>query len=561
MTNIRFYIKMKRQPSLNEGASRNVNYPTYTFWGERNLLPAMLKMPRRSHIKRVQTLRVHQKPILATDAPHTDSNDFKSAEAFTKPQAKRWDHRLSLESSARNGSTLKGFAASMGKGELITLGTARPTAEVFPWNSVDFHGLELSSSTQLDQTTTTGQASMTAEKYDDMFGLGVALNYGPAAGSAQLVRFFTEHVEIFHNPPYSDWECSATCGNTSALEIAFRTFCSRGDYVLCEENTYSGAVEALRPLGVNIKAVRMDDDGLLPGDLDNILQNWDVSRGRKPFILYMIPTGHNPTGSSQPAARRKHIYKVAEKHDLYIIEDDPYYLIQLGSYQGQTNDKGDCISIDSDVLMHLPPSYLSLDTSGRVLRLDSTSKILAPGLRCGWMTASSQIIQKMVCHHEVAIVAPSGVSQIMLYKLLDETWGHEGFIAWLVNLSSKYRARRDALLVACEKFLPSEICSWKAPNAGMFLWVKIDWKKHPVVGIVDGDQEQAKKQILDIENKLFNQAIKNEVMVNKGSWFRAEKGNVWELAFRLTSAAAPEKDLAEAARRFGEAIKIEFELN
>ena len=79
-------------------------------------------------------------------------------------------------------------------------------------------------------------------------------------------------------------------------------------------------------------------------------------------------------------------------------------------------------------LAGLPTSYLSLDTSERNIRLDSTSKSLAPGLRCGWITASSQVVAKFLTRIEVSVVSANGLSQAMLYKLLDESWGHDGFV-------------------------------------------------------------------------------------------------------------------------------------
>ncbi|KAH8891239.1 PLP-dependent transferase [Thozetella sp. PMI_491] len=507
----------------------------------------------------VQRLRATHEPIPTSEAPYANSDAFKSPQVFLKPASKRWEHRLSAESKTRRGSTLKGYATSLNKKEVISLGTGTPRAENFPWESIDFYGIAPRRGKETAAATEPSTV-MRAKSQGDSFNLGVALNYSHAAGSAQLVRFFTEHTEIVHNPPYSDWECGMTCGTTSALELVFRTFCNRGDFILCEEYTYSGAVEAITPLGVGIQGIKMDKDGLLPEDLDQVLSNWDLSRSPKPFLLYTIPTGHNPTGITQPAERRKRVYEVAEKHDVYIVEDDPYYLLQLGSCGPQTN--GTAPSSDHFTqFSQLPPSYLSLDTSGRVLRLDSTSKIIAPGLRCGWMTGSSEIVQKIISHHEVSVVSPSGVSQIMLYKLLDETWGHDGFAAWLENLSGRYRERRDKLLEACEMHLPMSVCSVEAPTAGMFVWVNIAWQKHPSAQNFEGNRAETTTKILEIEQSIFTRAVANGVTVSRGSWFRAERGAPQPgMAFRLTFAAAPEASLVEATKRFGEALKADFQL-
>jgi aromatic amino acid aminotransferase I len=80
------------------------------------------------------------------------------------------------------------------------------------------------------------------------------------------------------------------------------------------------------------------------------------------------------------------------------------------------------------------------------MRMDTLSKILAPRLRCGWVTASSQVIQKFKTYEEVGVLSPSGPSQIMAYKLLDETWGHHNFVQWLMDLSLRERQQRYVML-------------------------------------------------------------------------------------------------------------------
>lgn len=156
----------------------------------------------------------------------------------------------------------------------------------------------------------------------------------------------------------------------------------------------------------------MGANGLRPDLLKGVLSSWDSSQGPKPRVLYTVPTGQNPTGSSQPLERRKAIYKIATEYDLIIIEDDPYYFLCMGSYDSIGGVNGEICAENSS--SNSIPSYLSLDTSGRVVRLDSTSKILAPGLRAGWVTASSQIIDKFLSYQEVSTVAVNGPSRLYL---------------------------------------------------------------------------------------------------------------------------------------------------
>lgn len=304
-----------------------------------------------------------------------------------------------------------------------------------------------------------------------MYDLSIALNYGQGTGSAQLLRFVTEHTELVCKPAYADWGCTLTCGSTSSFDKALRTFCEKGDLVLAEEYTYSSAVETATGLGVGFVSVKMDSEGLLPEHMDELLSNWDESaRGaRKPFVLYTVPTGQNPSGATQSLRRRRAIYKVAQKHDIYILEDEPYYFLQMQPYTGQNSPSFPPPSSNEAFLRSLVPTYVSMDVDGRVMRMDSFSKVIAPGTRVSWITASEQIIERVIRANESSVQNPSGISQIILFKLLDEHWGHAGYLQWLTNLRMEYTNRRDVILGACEKYLPRDLVSWDPPAAGMFV--------------------------------------------------------------------------------------------
>ena len=312
-----------------------------------------------------------------------------------------------------------------------------------------------------------------SETEDGVYDLSIALNYGQATGSAQLMRWVTEHTELVCNPPYADWRSCLTVGSTGALEQAFRMFLDRqrGDSMLTEEYSFSTALETAAPLGIKVVGIKMDKQGLIPESMDEILSQWDAQKrgARKPHLLYTVPSGQNPTGATQGARRRRDIYAVAQKHDVYIIEDEPYYFLQMQPYTGpDAPDAPPPASVD-EFLGSLIPSLLSMDVDGRVMRMDSFSKVVVPGSRLGWVTASEQIIERYIRHSEVCNQGPSGFSQIILYKMLDEKWGHEGYLKWLMNLRMEYTKRRNVILAACERYLPKDVVSWNPPAAGMFV--------------------------------------------------------------------------------------------
>lgn len=194
--------------------------------------------------------------------------------------------------------------------------------------------------------------------------------------------------QIVHNPPYQDWHCTLTIGSTSALDIALSMFTGRGEYILAEEYTYPAVIESTNPLGIKCVGIKMDAEGLLPSHMDDLLTNWNPSTRAgvpKPWLLYTVPSGQNPTGATQGEQRRREIYRVAHKHDVFILEDDPYYFLQMQTYTGPSTTSPPPPSSHDEFLQGLFPSFLSMDIDGRVMRMDSFSKVLAPGTRVGYL--------------------------------------------------------------------------------------------------------------------------------------------------------------------------------
>ncbi|KAJ5125625.1 Aromatic amino acid aminotransferase [Penicillium atrosanguineum] len=486
------------------------------------------------------------------------SDMFKSPACYSKPKAKRFDHYFSLEAKSRKASTLKTAAQFLKNPGMISLGGGLPSADYFPLESLDMKvptvpGFSPEATKKTGTTLHAGKHDIKEGK--SLYDLEISLNYGQATGAAQLLRFVTEHTEIIHHPPYSDWQCTLTAGSTYAWDTALRLFCERGDYILLEEYTFASAAETAWPLGLKAAAIAIDEQGLIPEAMDDLLSNWDEkARGaRKPFVLYTIPTGQNPTGATQSAERRKAVYKVAQKHDVIIVEDEPYYFLQMQPYVGQDAPAPPPPANHDEFIKSLVPSFLSLDVDGRVVRLESFSKVVAPGSRVGWIVASEQIIERFVRNFEVSSQNPSGISQLVLYKLLDEHWGHSGYLDWLINLRLEYTHRRDALLHSCEKHLPTEIAHWVPPAAGMFHWIEIDWKKHP--GVAAGKPRE------EIEEQIFLSAVDHCVLLSRGSWFKADSSAVMEkMFFRATYAAASSEKIDEAISRFAECLRDQFKL-
>ncbi|KAL6821658.1 pyridoxal phosphate-dependent transferase [Trichoderma sp. SZMC 28015] len=497
--------------------------------------------------------------MVAPTGAYADSDMFKlqCSRSSDSPAAKRWDNHLTDECRARAPGILKVAARFLKRPGMISLAGALPSPDYFPFSSISaaipaIPGAAESDVFEAESTIAMGLRDIASG--DAAFDLSVALNYGQAAGSAQMIRWITEHTELVHKPLYADWDTCLTTGNTAGIYQALRMLCdkNRGDSWMTEEYCYASALETALPMGIKTVGIKMDADGPIPEVMDELLTNWDAAKkgARKPHVLYTVPTGQNPTGSTQSAARKRAIYKICQKHDIYILEDDPYYFLQLrfDSISPQISSK---LPINT-FLSNLPPSFLSIDTDGRVMRIDSFSKVVVPGARMGWVTASEQMIERFIRHAETASQGPSGFSQALIYKLVDEKWGHQGFLDWLQHLQAEYTGRRDVMLAAFEKFLPKSIVSWNSPSAGMFCWIKIKHSLRPNAKLYSA---------LDIEEEIFAACLKRGVLIAKGSWFRAEPDlPLDDVFFRLTFAASSAENMEVAVRTFGTALRIIFNL-
>ncbi|GIZ36593.1 hypothetical protein CKM354_000006300 [Cercospora kikuchii] len=469
-------------------------------------------------------------------------------------KAKRWDHRLTREAIHRKGNSMISSAKCLDELELISLGGGLPSTEYFPIHAVELH-VPFASARPSRHVHERRSAALPIGKQDVAQGrsqvdISTALQYGQANGIPQLLQYVTEHTKLVHKPQYQDWGCIMTNGNTAAFDMLLRMFSRPGDWMLSEEYTFVAAVETAAPLGVKTSAVEMDGEGMRAEDLDEVLSTWDYARGPKPFLVYTVPTGHNPTGVTQTAQRRRQIYRMAQKHDLLIVEDEPYYFLQMQ----EPHEKP--LTHREEFLQSLVPSYLSMDTDGRVVRMDSFSKVVAPGMRAGWVTAPKQIVERFRRHAELSTQGPSGMSQLVLYSLLQSHWGHEGFLDWMMHLRVEYSARRDALLAACQRHLPDGLVTWNVPRAGMFLWLRIH---HAAWKSASNGQSQGTAE--ELEERMAEAVLRHKTHLLQGSWFRPDRRQkLTGVYFRATFAAAPFDRIDEGIRRLGAAVREVFQL-
>jgi len=285
-----------------------------------------------------------------------------------------------------------------------------------------------------------------------------ALQYLPTNGHPGLLQQLRDLQQSVHQPHPGVWDNSdivITSGSQDGLCKAFEMMMSQGSGVIVEDFVYSGTLSILNPYQPTYHVIQSDNHGMRPDSLREVLSRWTLGGEEDgcPKVLYINPTGANPTGTVLPLERRKEILQLCSDYNLILLEDDPYFYLQFEE-------------------KHLrPPSLFSLDTEGRVIRFDSFSKILSSGVRLGFVTGPKELIQRIVLHMQVSVLHASSLSQVITHKLL-ESWGHEGFFNHIDAVESFYKARRDAMLAAADKHLAG-LCEYSVPLGGMFLWIRV----------------------------------------------------------------------------------------
>lgn len=292
--------------------------------------------------------------------------------------------------------------------------------------------------------------------------LASALQYGPTAGSPELVQWTSVLMQTVHSRRQNEgWRVSLGAGSQDLLYKAFNALLNPGDTIIVEGPTYPTIMPILDAIGCRYAVVNADEDGTCVNDLERILEEWDESaHGRFPRVFYTVPVGSNPAGVTTTHARRVEVLRLARRYDLMILEDDPYYFL----YYGDTPR---------------PPSYFTLERQlsgdlGRVLRFDSFSKVLSSGFRLGWVTGPDAILTAIERHSAVSVVQPSSLSQAIALKLL-KSWGISGFLQHTSQTAAFYKKKRDALHSYLEEHLGRKgLAEWKRPDASMFFWVKLN---------------------------------------------------------------------------------------
>ncbi|MEU2394464.1 PLP-dependent aminotransferase family protein [Streptomyces sp. NPDC007369] len=271
---------------------------------------------------------------------------------------------------------------------------------------------------------------------------GRALQYSTTEGAPELRAAVAARTTNRGLPTGPD-DVLITTGSQQALSLLTTTLVEPGDTVLVENPTYLAALQGFGLAGARVIPVPCDEDGILPDALEELV------RAHRPKLLYCIPTFQNPTGRTLPANRRAAVAETAARLGLWLVEDDPY---------------GDLRFEGADV----PWLAAHPGAEDRTALLGSFSKIMAPGLRLGWLRAPAALRRAAAVAKQAADLHTSTVDQLAAAHYLAQA----DLDAHIATVRTAYRTRRDALLAGLGTALPPG-SSWNHPEGGMFVWARL----------------------------------------------------------------------------------------
>jgi 2-aminoadipate transaminase len=381
---------------------------------------------------------------------------------------------------------------------MISLGGGYPNPDTFVFDRIDI-GFKDGANSSLEGSE-----------------LAVASQYGPSGAHAGLAGELVGWHASKDGVELDASQLVVLNGCQEGLFIMAYLFANADDTIALSEPSYPGALSAFKSFTKNFVAVPLDGDGMDTAALNERLAAVADAGERLPKFIYTVPSGHNPGGVALAPGRREHLLEIASRFDLLILEDDPYQLVRLEDAP-------------------LRPTLQSMDTEGRVVRLDSFSKIFAPGLRIGYASGPPEIVWQFVLFKQSSNLHTSMFIQALLHKYMS-TGGHDAFREHIRKNCEFYLTNRDAMVEAAREFLPPEV-SYNVPNEGMFIWFVLP-------------------EGCDARRMIDEQCEGLKVLLVPGSAFSTQGGlsNCMRASFSMVS---PEM-IREGVRRFGEMVRNEL---
>ncbi len=327
-----------------------------------------------------------------------------------------------------------------------------------------------------------------------------ALQYAASEGYAPLREAIAGFLPWDVDPD----QVLITTGSQQALDLIAKVLIDEGSRVLVETPTYLGALQAFAPMEPQVVAVASDDEGVLVDDLAAKVG----SGADKARFLYVLPNFQNPTGRTMTEARRQQLAERAAELGLPLVEDNPY---------------GD-LWFDQP-----PPKPLTARNPEGSIYMGSFSKVLAPGLRLGFLVAPRHIYPKLLQAKQAADLHTPSFNQRLVAEVMKN-----GFLDRHVpTIRALYKAQCAAMLAALDEYLKPLGVTWNRPAGGMFLWLRLPEGVNAL--------------------ELLPRAVEHNVAFVPGAAFYAESGD--ERTLRLSFVTASEEQIRTAIAALAAAIR------
>ncbi len=271
--------------------------------------------------------------------------------------------------------------------------------------------------------------------------------YGPAGFQYSLSRGVPPFVELLAKRgseagcPTERENILVTAGAQQAIELIARAFIDRGDYVLVENPTYVGALQAFNYYQAKYAPIEMDKEGMRVDQVEAAIRKYN------PKLIYTVSNFHNPTGITMHEGRRQALVDVAAKYNIPLVDDNPYREIRFAGK---------------------PATQLKTIGGDGVIELHTFSKTVAPGLRIGWINGPKSIMSQLEKVKQCTDLHTNSFSQYMLYEFVKQ-----GLLEpQIERIKANYLEKRNTMLRSLEKHFPSGI-TWTNPEGGLFLWLEL----------------------------------------------------------------------------------------
>jgi 2-aminoadipate transaminase len=289
-------------------------------------------------------------------------------------------------------------------------------------------------------------ANVLREAATNELGDPAALNYGPTEGEHGLRAALTDFLAA-RGTQVGDRELLITAGGMQGLDLVAKLFVGAGEVVIVEAPTYTNATATFAGYEGDLVEVPVDAGGLRIDELRETVERL----GRPPRLVHVIPNFQNPTGVTLVPDRREALLRLGEEWGAVVLEDDPYGWLAFDARE--------------------QPSLYDLDAgAGRVIAVRTFSKVLAPGLRVGWIQAPPPVIERMIAAKQGMDTCTNVLGQRLVAAFLE----HGLMEAHLDRLRAEYRANKETMIEALQSsFGDVRDATWTDPDGGFFLWLTL----------------------------------------------------------------------------------------